>query len=166
MLFPGKNDSILCFRHALALDEHRVKFRPFFYPGRKVKRNGKGIRDSERNRNDGGGTLDAIESLGSPGETYDYEQGVNSEDGSETDVLEVFFTGAYCDTFRWIHPTHHRHRSYCDTRGAVAISRARKAADVYRRWQNDDRGDMGWNVPWVPNLPRVEKRDEGKDGSQ
>ena len=103
MPFPGNNDAILCFRHALALDGHCVKSRPFFYPGGKVNQDGKGIKDSERNRDDGGGTLDAIKNPGSPGEIHDYEERVNSEDGPEMDVLEVFFAGAHCGTSWWIH---------------------------------------------------------------
>ena len=102
MPFSGRNDAILCFRHALALDEHRVKFR------RKVKQDEKCVRDSEHNRDNGGGTLDATENLGSPGDICHCEKRVNSEDGSEMDVLEVFFAGAHCGMFLWIHvqPTH------------------------------------------------------------
>ena len=103
MPFSGRNDAILCFRRALALDEHRVKFRPFFYPGGKVNQDGKRIGDSEHKRDDGGGILDATGSLGSSGGFSNFENRVNSEDGSETDVLEVFFAGVHCGMLLWIH---------------------------------------------------------------
>ena len=99
MPFSGENNAILYFRHALALDEHRVKFRPFFRPGGKPKHERTHIEVSERSEDGSEDSLDMIEGQQSSGVVHDFELRVNSENGSETDVKEVFFAGAHCGMF-------------------------------------------------------------------
>ena len=97
--FAGKNPSILCFRHALSLDERRVKFRPFFYTGETYK--------------SGGGTKESPGHVGeSSGDTMVDEKPQDSSSGKmredstydcETDFEEVFFAGVHCGVFWSIH---------------------------------------------------------------
>jgi hypothetical protein len=72
--FSGTNNAILFFRHALSLDERRVKFRPFFYSGGKAKNDGK---------------------------VHIFEAEENSK-FAETNFKEVFFAGAHCGMLRSI----------------------------------------------------------------
>ena len=82
--FSGTNNAIKYFRHALALDEHRVKFIPFFY-SRPV--NGQSPNDDVHQRTERKmHSWTALE--------YEYRQ--NSITGPDTDVEEVFFAGAHC----------------------------------------------------------------------
>ena len=106
MPFTGTNNAILHTRHALSLDERRVKFRPFFWKGRDGGRDAGAL---GHNKDDSEGTLDTSEDEESSVEAIDYEARVNSENGSETDVKEVFFAGAHCGTFRSIHVQQARH---------------------------------------------------------
>ena len=113
MPFSGTNNAILYFRHALALDEHRVKFRPFFRPG-KPKHERAHSEVSEHSEDGSEDSLDMIEGRQSSGVVHDFELRVNSENGSETDVKEVFFAGAHCGMFpsiqvRWIRNSHSFH---------------------------------------------------------
>lgn len=101
--FSGTNNAIVNFRHALALDERRVKFRPFFCTGGRAKEDEERIKVSEHNKDDSEDTLHMIERRESSGIVQDFEEGENSKDGLETDVVEVFFSGAHCGTFRWTH---------------------------------------------------------------
>jgi len=104
--FSGTNNAILYTRHALSLDERRVKFRPFFWTCRKTKNGGRDTEAPGHSKDDSEDTLhttDTTEGEESPVEARDYEARVNSENGSETDVKEVFFAGAHCGTFRSIH---------------------------------------------------------------
>ena len=71
--FSGSGGAIAYFRHALALDERRVKFIPSFY----------------------GGPLQPSEA---DCEVHKYESEVNGIDVIATDVQEVFFAGAHCGT--------------------------------------------------------------------
>ena len=71
--FASSNSAIAYFRHALALDERRVKFIPSFY----------------------GGPLQPSEA---DCEVHKYESEVNGIDVIATDVQEVFFAGAHCGT--------------------------------------------------------------------
>ena len=68
--FSRSNDAIVHFRHALALDEHRVKFMPSFSTN--------GERASREPSED--------------------EHGINVMTGPETNE-EVFFAGVHCGTF-------------------------------------------------------------------
>jgi hypothetical protein len=70
--FSGSNNAIKVFRHALALDEHRVMFIPTFCTGGKP-------RDQQMNPTN----------LGTDSEGMIQE---------ETDVKEVFFAGVHCGT--------------------------------------------------------------------
>jgi len=95
--FSSSNNAILHFRHALALDERRVKFIPSFYGGGIIKRTDSEVSEHSevvnRNRRNG------LERESS-GASSDYEDQVNATTGSTTDVEEVFFAGAHCGTFR------------------------------------------------------------------
>ncbi|KAF9786823.1 hypothetical protein BJ322DRAFT_1052259 [Thelephora terrestris] len=94
--FSGSNNAIVHFRHALSLDEHRVKFIPFFCTGGKPKPNATNTVTSDAdeaarrvhrhglNGREGSGALE-------------YETHVNNLTGPESDVEEVFFSGAHCD---------------------------------------------------------------------
>jgi len=105
MPFTGTNNAILHTRHALSLDERRVKFRPFFCTCRKTGDGGRDAGALGHSKEDSEDTLDTTEGEESSvdSEALDYETRVNSENGSETDVKEVFFAGAHCGTFRSIH---------------------------------------------------------------
>ena len=70
--FASSNSAIAYFRHALALDERRVKFIPSFYDG---------LQPNEADC-----------------EVHKYESEVNGVDVIATDVQEVFFAGAHCGT--------------------------------------------------------------------
>ena len=72
--FASSNNAITYFRHALSLDERRVKFIPTFYGAL-----------SKPNESDC--------------EVHKYESQVNGLDVIPTNVEEVFFTGAHCGTF-------------------------------------------------------------------
>jgi len=100
MPFTGTNNAILYTRHALSLDERRVKFRPFFWNSRDGGGDAAALGHSKEDSED---TLDTTEGEESPVEVRDYEARVNSENGSETNVKEVFFAGAHCGTSRSIH---------------------------------------------------------------
>jgi hypothetical protein len=93
--FSGTNNAIIHFRHALALDEHRVKFMPFFCTGGKPKQKATDTADvtSQESHHHKNGRRDQDRS----GASYDYETQVNSLTGPDTDVEEVFFAGAHCD---------------------------------------------------------------------
>jgi len=96
MPFSGTNNAILYTRHALSLDERRVKFRPFFC--RKDGKGGRDTRASGHNRDDSENTLHTIQA-----EVRDYETQVNSRNRSQTNVKEVFFAGAHSGTFQSTH---------------------------------------------------------------
>jgi hypothetical protein len=96
--FSGSNNAIVHFRHALSLDEHRVKFIPFFCTG-KPKRD---ATDSKASQPDDAASQNhrhKVErrqhSEGSQAE--EYENHVNALTGPDSDVEEVFFAGAHCD---------------------------------------------------------------------
>jgi len=96
--FSTSNNAILHFRHALALDECRVRFIPSFYAGGIPKRT-----DSEVSEHS-----EVISQNGAPrmerewsGASSEYENQVNAMTGPDTDVEEVFFAGAHCGTFRF-----------------------------------------------------------------
>ena len=97
--FSGANNAILYFRHALALDEHRVKFRPFFRLGGKPKHERTHIEVFECSEDGSEDSLDMIKRRQSSGVVHDLELRVNSENGPETDVKEVFFAGTHCGMF-------------------------------------------------------------------
>ena len=98
--FCGSNNIISHFRHALSLDERRVKFIPSFCTSggpeccRDVPENSEAIpENSRRNRR-----RRIEEPTMSEAE---YEVRVNALTGSETDVEEVFFAGVHCGKFRF-----------------------------------------------------------------
>jgi len=94
--FFTSNHAILHFRHAVALDEHRVKFIPTFCAGGILKK-----QDSEVSEHseviDGAPSQEGGRSRG----PYANENEINAETGPATDVEEVFFAGVHCGTFRF-----------------------------------------------------------------
>lgn len=99
MPFSGTNNAVLYFRHALALDEHRVKFRPFFRASGKPGHEKTHTEVSEYGGDNSEDNLNMIEKRQCSGKVHDYEVKVNSQSGSETNVKEVFFVGAHCGMF-------------------------------------------------------------------
>jgi hypothetical protein len=88
--FSSSNNAITYFRHALALDERRVKFIPSFHGG-----------FSEPDKAD-----DRVHKV----HKADYkvqkdENRLNNLDATRTDVKEVFFAGAHCGTLPAFQPT-------------------------------------------------------------
>ena len=96
--FSGSNSAIVHFRHALSLDEHRVKFVPFFWTGEKPNQDATGTMAS--GHNDPARDHRRVERRGRErsGSSFVYETRVNSTAGQDTDVEEVFFAGAHCGT--------------------------------------------------------------------
>jgi hypothetical protein len=99
--FSGSNNAIVHFRHALSLDEHRVKFIPFFCTG-KPKRDATDSKTSQPDDAASQNHRHKVErrqhSEGSQAE--EYENHVNALTGPDSDVEEVFFAGAHCGTLR------------------------------------------------------------------
>lgn len=102
--FVGTNNAIRVFRHAISLDEHRVKFIPSFY-----KRSpNEAPREAEVD-----GTQPVIEASldkvqtkngkkakrlrANRSESQMWEDSINSSYGQTTDALEVWFAGCHCD---------------------------------------------------------------------
>jgi hypothetical protein len=94
--FSGANNAIVKFRHALALDEHRVKFLPFFctvkpkMDSTNTKVSDPGHSVSEHSHHKPARREVSEESV--------FEDGQNILTGPDTDVQEVFFSGAHCGT--------------------------------------------------------------------
>ena len=99
--FADKNTTILHFRHAISLDERRVKFRPFFYTGKTNRGNGQRPKGPGHNVESSGDTL-VGEVHKSSGKVYDDEMRANAVREQETDWEEVFFAGAHCGIFQSI----------------------------------------------------------------
>lgn len=99
--FSGYNNAVVNFRHALALDEHRVKFMPFFYTGRKPKHRYTDIHAFELSDAAGGDISDVIGGLKESAGVADFEVHINTMTGPDTNVEEVFFAGAHCGTVRF-----------------------------------------------------------------
>ncbi|KAF9645435.1 hypothetical protein BDM02DRAFT_3101283 [Thelephora ganbajun] len=95
--FSGSNNAILYFRHALALDERRVKFFPSFCTGGKPKQERTDTQVSEHSKATSDSSHHKIERRQRSGKSYEYELHVNAMTGPETNVEEVFFAGAHCD---------------------------------------------------------------------
>jgi uncharacterized protein (DUF2235 family) len=89
--FSGSNNAIVHFRHAIALDEHRVKFVPSFCTGGKSKAD-KDKHEEWRKKHS---------HREQSGSVATYETAVNESSGIDTDVLEVFFAGAHCGKSRF-----------------------------------------------------------------
>ena len=80
-LFADKNN-VLFFCHALSLDEHQIKFGPFFYTG-DMKRHNRGAAMG-----------------GEPGSSSRGKWQVDSLDDQGTDFDEVLFAGTHCGVFQ------------------------------------------------------------------
>ena len=107
--FSTSNNAIEHFRHAIALDEHRVKFIPSYFTGGETEKEKKEREERERINATVSDRKAAI-SEGSHHKmerrtasessfVFEYETGVNASSGQITDVKEVFFAGAHCGTF-------------------------------------------------------------------
>ena len=94
--FTGTNNAILYFRHALSLDERRVKFRPFFCTIGITKNDGEDADGSERNGDTSEDSPGTTKNQRVSGLVRSYEGEVNL--GPLTDIEEVFFAGAHCGT--------------------------------------------------------------------
>jgi len=96
--FSGANNAVVNFRHALALDERRVKFMPFFCttPG-KVKDGLETLDSTISNQTEDLRQRKTATGRGRSESSLDFETGVNALTGPDTDVEEVFFAGAHCD---------------------------------------------------------------------
>ena len=101
--FTGTNNAISYFRHALSLDERRVKFRPFFCTVKKAKNDDKDTKASEYDEDSGMDDLRTVQGHRGSRDVEDFEESVNSHGGTPTDVKEVFFAGCHCGMFRSIH---------------------------------------------------------------
>jgi adenylate cyclase len=94
--FCRTNNAIEVFRHALALDERRVKFIPSFYQSGKSKHDHTDSEHQQVNSIDQktNGTIQRTNS----NSNREFECRRNAMLGKETDVQEVFFAGAHCGT--------------------------------------------------------------------
>ena len=101
--FSNSNHAILHFRHALSLDERRVKFIPSFCTVGRPKHEG----DDDFSKNDKvvheNGHHNGPHGIERREDSEGYERGVNALTGSETDVKEVFFAGVHCGMFWLFH---------------------------------------------------------------
>ena len=107
--FSGSNNAIVHFRHALALDERRVKFIPSFHTsGGKPKAERADRRVSDHSEVVSKDSYNEIEELQRSAKPNSSELHVNAMAGTETDVEEVFFAGVHSGTFwffyaQWSH---------------------------------------------------------------
>ena len=97
--FAGKNTTIKFFRHAISLDERRVKFRPYFYTGKPNKRNGE---VTETRGHAAERTDDTMVDEEPQSPSNDKMGEIPVGDPHETDFDEVFFAGVHCGMFRSI----------------------------------------------------------------
>jgi len=102
--FSGSNNAIVHFRHALALDERRVKFIPSFCTGGKPKpaRVDSKVSESkvsEHSEMPSKNSAHKIKRRELSGKSSQFENHINAMSGQETDVEEVFFAGAHCGKF-------------------------------------------------------------------
>ena len=96
--FADKNTTILHFRHAVSLDERRVKFRPFFYTGKPNRGNGQSPESPGHSAESSGDTLVA-EGHTSSEKVCNDEMRASPVRRQETDFEEVFFAGVHCGMF-------------------------------------------------------------------
>ncbi|KZS92264.1 hypothetical protein SISNIDRAFT_429507 [Sistotremastrum niveocremeum HHB9708] len=90
--FAASNHAIATFRHALSLDERRVKFKANHF------HNEPDISDATETKikeNQIGGTLNQTQALN--GKRVNLEEVVNRQPRPETDFKEVWFAGCHCD---------------------------------------------------------------------
>jgi len=86
--FSGNNNAIVHFRHALSLDEHRIRFLPSFCTGGQTKGDKLTTELYAKKKR---------ENVHRDASEEEQESAYNKMTGIETDVLEVFFAGAHCD---------------------------------------------------------------------
>ncbi|KAL5518743.1 hypothetical protein ACEPAH_426 [Sanghuangporus vaninii] len=109
--FTANNSAIRIFRHALALDEHRVKFLPNFYhndplaePREAETAGSERLTAIPRTFQDLGEQSTAIRDTLKSGKIHKHrsdsqmwEAAINAKTGNKTDALEVWFAGCHCD---------------------------------------------------------------------
>ena len=121
--FSNLNYAILHFRHALSLDECRVKFIPSFCTSGKLKHR----EDHDFSKNDKVAHVNGH-----------YERGFNVSTGPETDVKEVFFAGVHCGTFWFFRAQRTRYlqiSALSDVGGGSVINGTRHSlARIPLRW--------------------------------
>ncbi|KAL1749282.1 hypothetical protein HDZ31DRAFT_59566 [Schizophyllum fasciatum] len=93
--FTTSNSHVRFFRHALALDERRVRFQPNFWIRSRPEEHALGVRDGEMPKSRPPPRR-GKSSLRDKERTYDAEAGASAE-ALATDVLEVWFAGCHCD---------------------------------------------------------------------
>ncbi|KAL1692124.1 hypothetical protein GGG16DRAFT_52174 [Schizophyllum commune] len=95
--FTTSNSHVRYFRHALALDERRVRFQPNFWIRSHPTVHALGVQPGEmpRSRPAPKSTKSKL-SLRDKERTYDAEAGAAAA-AQHTDVLEVWFAGCHCD---------------------------------------------------------------------
>ncbi|KAI5825574.1 hypothetical protein K523DRAFT_282790 [Schizophyllum commune Tattone D] len=95
--FTTSNSHVRYFRHALALDERRVRFQPNFWIRSHPTQHALGVQPGEmpRSRPEPKSTKSKL-SLRDKERTYDAQAGLSAE-AQHTDVLEVWFAGCHCD---------------------------------------------------------------------
>uniref|UniRef100_D8QL12 T6SS Phospholipase effector Tle1-like catalytic domain-containing protein n=1 Tax=Schizophyllum commune (strain H4-8 / FGSC 9210) TaxID=578458 RepID=D8QL12_SCHCM len=95
--FTTSNSHVRYFRHALALDERRVRFQPNFWIRSHPAQHALGVQPGEmpRSRPEPKSTKTKL-SLREKERTYDAEAGLSAA-AQHTDVLEVWFAGCHCD---------------------------------------------------------------------
>ena len=105
--FCGSNNAISYFRHALALDERRVKFIPSFCTSENSEEEqGTESKDSEHDKTISEDSHHEIES-GQPSGPSEFD--IKAMVEQETDIEEVFFAGAHCGTFWFFYAQWIRH---------------------------------------------------------
>ena len=92
--FCRTNNAIAHFRHALALDERRVKFTPSFYKSGKLKQDHTDPEGQQANPM----VQETNTTIQITNSGRDSEHGRSDKLEPETDVQEVFFAGAHCGT--------------------------------------------------------------------
>ncbi|KAI0800499.1 hypothetical protein C8Q74DRAFT_1191585 [Fomes fomentarius] len=103
--FTRSNTAVRVFRHALALDEHRVRFKPALYIRPKPEDAALGTQPGDMPKNDvtyatRDGSEESVKKKRVKQKTlmqrFESEEGDSHAHG-ETDVLEVWFAGCHCD---------------------------------------------------------------------
>ena len=121
--FSGSNNAIVFFRHALALDEHRVKFIPFFWTLGKPEVKVPDALQLGPSRPTSEDPHHKTERREHSGASYDFETRMNAMTGPPTDVEEVFFAGAHCGMLPCFYPHKIPHSPYLLKTLAVGLSK-------------------------------------------
>ena len=121
--FSGSNNAIVFFRHALALDERRVKFIPFFWTSGKSEVKTPDTLHLCPGRSTSEDPHHKIERGERSGASCECETRVDAITGPPTDVEEVFFAGAHCGMLPCFYPHKIPHSPYLLKTLAVGLSK-------------------------------------------